>query len=456
MSKTSIVQKVLALCVVGAFAALGASCGSESDCASDQVLVDSGQCADKCSSEDQCASNESCQPYPGVSSNVCVRTGDNPDGGMDGGVDDGGNGDDDGGNGDDDGGNGDADGGRICESLENCAQSSCANQNGIDLAACIEANCETELNNCPQAVGLSCSAYVDCLRNCPDGDDSCRNDCQSNLGELGRIRVNAYGACLEENNCESLECRLTTCGDQYYACFPEQAPGSQTCDDNFRCTFGLIEGEQCEDNQTVQDQIDYSNMINCADSNGCIETTPDGRTLNIPCMIRECPMEVSTCGLSGNRSCSEVEACTRSVNNTNAFIECLLTFSSTQEANHWDDLRTCVNNNCSDAADPTLCAQSECGSERDTCGLNGTNTTCADMWNCLRGTNGDSMCDTSADGFGEYFNNNYVFEGPAQAQSDFFALNNCRADNNCLPDDQTCLEPDCSSELDACGVSFSN
>lgn len=454
MSKTNILQTMLTLCVVGAFGIFGASCGSsEDDCSSDQAFYQ-GQCVDTCDSVEDCQEGQSCVGSPEINGKVCVGGGTDPDGGMDGGVDDGGD-DDDGGNGDD-GGNDAEDGGEICESLTMCIQNSCGSQSGIDFAECIETNCETELNNCPQAAGLSCSGYVDCLGNCPDGDTSCQNDCQSNLGELGRIRVNAYGGCLEDNNCESPECRLQTCGDQYYACFPEQSPGTQTCDDNFRCAFGLIEGEQCENNQTVQDQIDYSNMINCADSNGCIETTPDGRTLNIPCMIRECPMEVSTCGLSGNRSCSEVEACTRSVNNTNAFIECLLTFSSTQESNNWDDLRTCVNNNCGDAADATLCAESECGSQRDACGLNGTNTTCADMWNCLRGTNGDSMCDTSTDGFGEYFNNNYVFEGPAQAQSDFFALNNCRADNNCLPDDQTCLETDCGSELDACGVSFGN
>lgn len=459
MSKINIVQKVLALCVVGAFAALGASCGSEADCASDQVLVDSGQCADKCSSEDQCASNESCQPYPGVSSNVCVRTGDNPDGGMDGGVDDGGD-DDDGGNGDEDGGDdgGDTDP-QACDPANTCIQNTCSeflSSEGVEepyqFAICVEDNCQDEVNNCPDYTGRSCSGLNSCLGNCPDGDTECRNNCGSEAGIIGSNKFNGLIQCIDENNCDSQACYYENCADEYYACFPDQSPGQKNCATNFRCAFQIQTNEACQENMTNQARIDYANMLNCAESNGCTEVVDGTTTLNVACMVASCQPEVNTCGLqdTGNLSCSEGSACSRA-NSGSDQIQCLLDFSSAEEAGKYTAYQDCVEQNCENAADVTLCADAECSSERDACGLAGSQSNCSQSWDCFQGN--IEECST-ADNPIEVLFNNYVYEGTAQAQSDFYSLFNCVTESSC--GDLACLETECGSEADACGVTFGN
>ncbi|GEM_PF-1874006 len=446
MSKTNILQTMLTLCVVGAFAAFGASCGSsEPDCSSDQAFYQ-GQCVDTCDSVEDCEQGQSCVGTEEINGKVCVGGDNNPDGGMDGSVDDGG--DDDGGN-EDDGGNG-GDGGQICESLQTCIQNSCASQSGVNLASCIETNCETELNNCPEAAGLSCSGYIDCLNNCPSGDSSCENECQSNLGELGAIRVNAYGTCLNENDCDSASCRMGTCGDEFYACFPDRAPGQATCNEIFRCESVGI--GTCESNGTQQAQIDRSELITCADGQGCLD---DGENNPLLCLYANCGTTGEDCGIYQGRSCSEVSACINSTQSgTEARTECYMSFSSAQEATEYRSYVSCATANCSDAADFTLCAQDQCGQQRDSCGLNGTSSTCSDMWACATGET--SGCDPASPDFAENLFNNYIYEGSAQAQSDFFALNDCQRNSGCTPGDSTCLENECGAEANACGVSFGN
>ena len=404
MSKTNIVQKVLALCVVGAFAALGASCGSEADCSSDQAFYE-GQCVVTCDSAEDCEEGQSCVGASEINGKVCVGGDTTPDGGMDGGVDDGGD-DDDGGNGDDG----------------------------------------------PDYTGRSCSGLNSCLGNCPDGDTECRNNCSSETGIIGSNKFNGLIQCIDENNCDSQACYYENCADEYYACFPDQSPGQKNCATNFRCAFQIQTNEACQENMTNQARIDYANMLNCAESNGCTEVVDGTTTLNVACMVASCQPEVNTCGLqdTGNLSCSEGSACSRA-NSGSDQIQCLLDFSSAEEAGEYTAYQDCVDQNCESAADVTLCADANCSSERDACGLAGSQSNCSQSWDCFQGN--IEECST-ADNPIEVLFNNYVYEGTAQAQSDFYSLFNCVTESSC--GDLACLENECGSEADACGVTFSN
>jgi hypothetical protein len=211
--------------------------------------------------------------------------------------------------------------------------------------------------------------------------------------------------------------------------------------------------EVCEENPTNQARIDYGNMIDCAESNGCTETVDGSTTLNVACMVASCQPEVNTCGLqdTGDLSCSEGAACSRA-NSGPDQIQCLLDFSSAEEAGKYTAYQDCLEQNCENAADVTLCADAECSSERDACGLAGTQSNCSESWDCLQGE--IEQC-ANAENSTELLFNEYVFNGTAQAQSDFFALFSCFRDN-CIGQGQTCLEQQCGSEVNACGVTFGN
>ena len=462
MSKTNILQTMLTLCVVGAFGIFGASCGSSEDnCSSDQAFYQ-GQCVDTCDSVEDCQEGQSCVGSPEINGKVCVGGGTDPDGGMDGGVDDGGN-DDDGGNGDDGGNDGGEDvDPQACETANTCIQNACSeflSSEGVEepyeFAICVEDSCQQEVNNCPDFTGRSCSDLASCIGNCTSGESgqACRNECFDQSGIVGGQKYNGLVSCIQANNCESTTCYFENCADRYYACFPDQSPGQRNCAETFRCNFNLQSNEVCQENPTNQARIDYGTMIDCAESNGCTETDMEGNTsLNVACMVAKCQPEVGTCGLqdTGNLSCSEGSACTRA-NSGSDQIQCLLDFSSAEEAGKYTAYQDCVDQSCQNAADVTLCADANCGSERDACGLAGSQSNCAQSWDCLQGN--IEECET-ADNPLEVLFNNYVYEGTAQAQSDFYALFNCTQDSNCT--DLACLETECGSEADACGVTFGN
>jgi hypothetical protein len=389
-------QQALTLCLVGTFGILGAACGSESDdCPSGEIR----------------------------SGGECVPV-DN-----DGGMDDAGQ-----------------DSGNTCSEFETCRQNSCgefdAQSQPLELANCLESNCETEINGCPNAAGLSCSSLNECLGNCGQNDDACRQQCQDNAGVVGVSRFNALISCQNDNNCEDRVCLLENCSDQLFGCFPDQV-GDATCAESFKCQ---VEGNTCPG--TVEAQIAQSEMLNCADQEGCLS---EDEADPVSCLIASCESEAQTCGVTGDRSCSEVVACTQGGGNA---ADCILSFSSSTEAGNYNTLQNCVSTECTDAtniAELTTCASNNCGNARDTCGVNGTSQTCSDMWACASGEASDCQ---SSDASQVLFNT-YIHEGSDQEQIAFFELNACISEN-CPDQEPSCIESSCSDEASTCGVSFSN
>jgi hypothetical protein len=410
----SLFQKALALCVVGTFGILGASCGSDgSECPSGQINTEDG-----------------CVPVQ-----------------NDGGMDDGGMND-----------MGEDTNTNTCSEAETCIQNSCGSIDGEnnpgELATCLSENCSDPISTCPEFSGNSCSDLASCLGDCEQGDDQCSQACADASGIIGLQRYNARVACLEENNCEAFgsACEIRNCSDTYYTCVPEASPGDATCDTSFECAIGSKTGSECEENATKEGQIDFAEMVSCMNDEGCL--SQEG--VDLACMVSNCYQTVDECGLTGDNSCSGVNACQQTAGSQEDALGCFFTMSAAEVATEFQSLNTCISDNCSETqaqtADRVQCVSSECSSEANTCGVLGDTTNCSEMWNCAQDE--ISECAMAENG-AEFLFSNYIYAGSAQEQQNFYSVTSCFQEN-CPDNEDTCLEQECGDEIDACGFTLSN
>lgn len=67
----------------------------------------------------------------------------------------------------------------------------------------------------------TCKAAVECLGECPDGDDACAEDCYGSLPAAEATELEELATCIADSGCETDECLADVCATPINACLSE-------------------------------------------------------------------------------------------------------------------------------------------------------------------------------------------------------------------------------------------
>jgi hypothetical protein len=189
--------------------------------------------------------------------------------------------------------NGNPQGAQVYQTWVECARNNqCVNQitNMIDQDCLFDA-CIMEVEACfgkiarPLAMegadGASCSDFLGCVQNCPQGQDACRDACVEAASPMSFQKYRDVISCLQDNNCWdandmlSQECFDTNCGELWTECIVDgRTFGNGTCGDIHGCFFGcdLMDSncqEGCLERGTREAWFVFQDYLGCAGDAMC-------------------------------------------------------------------------------------------------------------------------------------------------------------------------------------------
>ncbi|MEE2786998.1 MAG: hypothetical protein VX589_06635 [Myxococcota bacterium] len=198
--------------------------------------------------------------------------------------------------------NGNPQGAQTYRTWVECARNNqCINQitNMID-QDCLFSACLTEVEACfgeiarPNGTG-SCSDFVGCVNNCPQGDQTCRDNCIKATSEPSFGKYEAVITCLQDNMCfpnDMLDenCFEQNCSNLWDECIVDgQVFGNGTCADIHMCFWACdLMDNQCQEGclelgtreswSTFRDYLICASDAMCVDGDSCDAACGQERT----------------------------------------------------------------------------------------------------------------------------------------------------------------------------------
>ena len=292
--------------------------------------------------------------------------------------------------------------------------------------------------------GDNCRALLDCENKCQIDDEECVQDCRDDASERAKARRDAIESC-SEKNCADAEfqnssaCFVKHCHDEVATCAPDYY-GDATCADIFRCELGY--GDNCTEQGSKSAKLTHADLSLCWSEHDCESHA---------CLVQNCTDLATKCGITGESTCRQANVCAKSAQAGESQWRCLENVAPGESAESMSALRKCQRSECAEAEslpEGILCTSKNCRTERANCGLNGSQTTCAEMWSCM--SEQDDTCANAEDPKKKLFED-YIYEGPAEEQTAFFELDVC-VRKNCPAEEPECVQNECGEELTACGV----
>jgi hypothetical protein len=184
----------------------------------------------------------------------------------------------------------------------------CVNQitNMID-QDCLFDSCLPEVEACfgkiarPNGMG-SCSDFIGCVNDCPQGDQNCRDNCIEATSQPSFDKYDAVISCLRDNECWdandmlSQQCFDDNCSELWDACIVDgRTFGNGTCGDIHGCFFGCDLMDQacqegCLERGSQESWFLFQEYLGCAGDAMC----NDQMTCDAAC-----PAERTACYAAG-------------------------------------------------------------------------------------------------------------------------------------------------------------
>jgi len=166
------------------------------------------------------------------------------------------------------------------------------------------------------------------------------------------LKDNGYFDC-EENDNACYTAAAEECMDEYYACFP---PGDNSCKDMWVCYIECPTGDQacqqeCLASGTQEAQGEWDTFIDCIDDEGYFDCAEgDSDCLNEAWSA--CNEEFTACA-HGDFTCKEMSDCVDTCAPTDQVcIQVCLLNGSIEAQGTWDDMVTCLIEQCGEQDDP--------------------------------------------------------------------------------------------------------
>ncbi len=165
--------------------------------------------------------------------------------------------------------------------------------------------------------------------------------------------------------------------------------------------------------------------------------------------------KVLACRGTGELSCRGTRLCMNTANTNEDWWNCIDNIGTGQPVDELSALYRCERSECAEA--DTLdkrgqCSTKHCIDERNSCGLSGSGTSCAEMWSCA--TQETAEC-ADTDEFPRLLFEDYIYNGTAEQQNAFFAVFACM-NEKCPNRQPECVQTECGNELEACDIEFGN
>lgn len=102
----------------------------------------------------------------------------------------------------------------------------CAQRVNCTGSVCLETLCGSQVDACfaappPTAAtgALTCGEWVECVRQCSDGDQACGDQCTNSLSATGTEHVQDLFSCMDVHGCNDSACVEESCARELERCF---------------------------------------------------------------------------------------------------------------------------------------------------------------------------------------------------------------------------------------------
>jgi hypothetical protein len=184
-----------------------------------------------------------------------------------------------------------------------CADEAC-------MQAIMEGECAAPVSTCFGGGGttgdLTCGEMIECMNNCPEGDEACPQGCFDNSTAAAQGQYQAVITCLDAAgyfDCADEACMTDImngeCAAQTNTCFGGGGTtGDLACSEMLECMNNCPEADLtcpqgCYDNSTAAAQGEYQAMLTCIDGAGYFDCADEACMEAI--MEGECAAPVNSC-----------------------------------------------------------------------------------------------------------------------------------------------------------------
>ena len=214
----------------------------------------------------------------------------------------------------------------ICEGVctPDCTGKECGSDGcGGDCGVCPCDTCDAEAvecsgGQCKIPSSCDCVCIYECFDLCPEGDQSCLQNCVTSATIEGQITYTTLNTCLVEagyydcpaNDDTCLDSTAKECADEYYECFA----GDSSCLDMYLCIIACPPGadsatcvQACFDGGSKEALVTWTTFIDCLDGNGYYDC-PAGDSTCKNTASAACEAEFLECA-HGESACDDVLIC---------------------------------------------------------------------------------------------------------------------------------------------------
>jgi hypothetical protein len=257
--------------------------------------------------------------------------------------------------------------------------------------------------------------------------------CQDNcLAEASPAAFNESAlllSCIVDNGCIDEPCIDEYCAAETFECYS----GDNTCLDVTNC-LGNCDGDQvceavCEYESSPLAQAQFAQLDACGLSHNCNDDA---------CLAQFCGDEFTACvgGGSDGLSCKLLVTCLIDCHYDEiCALSCAPPMSPEAQAEA-DELGACAE---LAMCDVFACTAESCADQWGVC-MSGEDS-CAQIYACIDACDGAPICET-----------NCLHEGSFPEQDVLFDLQDCIGNNDCVDQDQQCIETYCAPQAMQCGI----
>lgn len=180
-----------------------------------------------------------------------------------------------------------------------------------------------------EAEDYSCSEIYDCISECAQNDEGCRQKCYSDGSAEGKQQFENMVSCLN-THCSNLqgdafqECASANCREPIETCLSLPSNGDLTCEGIYDCFQDCSNDDQeclqeCYKNGSEKGQSDYQALSSCVEKN-CGDAADKGK-----CAAEKCRTEAEVCVpgiIPGEKTCKEIDDCIGNCSTNECAQEC--------------------------------------------------------------------------------------------------------------------------------------
>ncbi len=185
--------------------------------------------------------------------------------------------------------------------LLSCIRDSCADVTGEAYSGCVRDSCPDQVAACfPVGTGVwTCREVLDCVVNCPEGDEQCASECYQSGTRQAQDEFNDLADCLDTQCGDESDgfqaCATAHCGEEIDTCLPTLT-GPASCEEVVDCMGDCQAGDQgcgsdCLETGTETAQAQYRELADCSEAH-CAAVSGDAFS---SCLSGNCGAELDAC-----------------------------------------------------------------------------------------------------------------------------------------------------------------